>query len=65
MTYLDDASVRERMYRAYNRRAAARGASTTARSSSRILELRKKKAQLLGFRGFCRSGAGGSHGHAG
>jgi oligopeptidase A len=51
LTYLDDASVRERVWRAMNRRGADtpwdnRGAIV------RILELRREKATLLGWRHF-------------
>jgi oligopeptidase A len=48
MTYLDDRSVRERFWRAYNRRAAEANAPLIAR----ILELRREKARLLGYRNF-------------
>ncbi|GIU80441.1 MAG: oligopeptidase A [Bryobacteraceae bacterium] len=48
MTYLDDRSVRERFWRAYNRRAAEANAPLIAR----ILELRREKAGLLGYRNF-------------
>lgn len=48
MTYLDDRSVRERFWRAYNRRAAAENAPLIAR----ILELRREKARLLGYENF-------------
>jgi len=58
MTYLDDARIREQMWRAYNTRATA--ASHTAGGPDRnnqplivrILELRNEKAKLLGFRNF-------------
>jgi oligopeptidase A len=51
MTYLDDRSVREQVWRAYNSRATAdpfdnRGLMAT------ILELRREKARLLGFKDF-------------
>lgn len=48
MTYLDDAGVRETMWRAYNRRAA----EVNAPLIRRILELRREKAHLLGYRDF-------------
>jgi oligopeptidase A len=48
MTYLDDASIRETFYRAYNARAAQENSMLIPR----ILELRAKKAQLLGFADF-------------
>lgn len=51
MTYADDRTLREQLYRAYNTRA------TTAPYNNRpliadILRLRKEKATLLGFRNF-------------
>ena len=48
MTYLDDAKVREHFYRSYNRRAAGENAERVAK----ILELRREKARLLGFKDF-------------
>jgi oligopeptidase A len=51
MTYLDDADIREKMYRAYNRRAAE-GQFNNAGLILEILRLRKAKAQLLGFADF-------------
>jgi oligopeptidase A len=48
MTYLDDRPVRERFWRAYNRRAAQENAPLIAR----ILELRREKARLLGYENF-------------
>ena len=48
MTYLDHRGVRERFWRAYNRRAAAENAPLIAR----ILELRREKARLLGYANF-------------
>jgi len=51
MTYLDDASVREQVYRAYNRRGAG-GAHDNTGILERILELRNEKANLLGYRDF-------------
>jgi oligopeptidase A len=51
MTYLDDASVREKAWHAYNTRAAS-GEHDNRPLLVRILELRNKKARLLGFRNF-------------
>jgi oligopeptidase A len=51
MTYLDDRSIRETMYRAYNTRAAA-GEFDNRENIRKILELRKEKACLLGYRDF-------------
>jgi oligopeptidase A len=48
MTYLDDAGVRESFYRAYNARAAAPNAELIPS----ILDLRQKKAALLGYADF-------------
>ncbi len=48
VTYLDDASIRERVYRAYNARATA-GEIDNRPLVSRVLELRREKAALLGF----------------
>jgi oligopeptidase A len=48
MTYLDDRAVRERFWRAYNRRAAEENGPLAAR----ILELRREKARLLGYANF-------------
>jgi oligopeptidase A len=48
MTYLDDAGVREKMYRAYNTRATEPDRDN-APLVLRILELRREKARLLGF----------------
>ncbi|HOL72798.1 MAG TPA: M3 family metallopeptidase [Bryobacteraceae bacterium] len=51
MTYLDDAGIRERMYRAFVTRAS--GGDFDNRSLIvRILELRREKAQLLGYKNF-------------
>ncbi|HEY7333899.1 MAG TPA: M3 family metallopeptidase [Bryobacteraceae bacterium] len=56
MTYMDDASIREALYRAYSTRATASGPGGAAHDNrkliSRILELRKEKARVLGFRDF-------------
>jgi oligopeptidase A len=51
MTYLDDARVREQMWRAYSVRAAS-GAHDNRPLVVKILELRNEKARLLGFRDF-------------
>ncbi len=51
MTYLDDAAIRERVYRAYSTRAAA-GAHDNRHVLTRILELRRERAKLLGFASF-------------
>ncbi len=51
MTYLDDAAVREKFHQAYNTRAAA-GEFDNTGNLTRILELRRAKAELLGYRDF-------------
>ncbi len=51
MTYLDDPAIRERMWRAYAVRAAA-APYDNAPLIVKILELRREKARLLGFRDF-------------
>jgi oligopeptidase A len=51
MTYLDDARIREQAWRAYNSRAAAAPFDNRG-LIVQILQLRKQKAQLLGFRDF-------------
>ena len=51
MTYLDDASLREQVWRAYNTRAAAEPHDNRALLAE-ILRLRQEKARLLGFRDF-------------
>ncbi|MCW5980530.1 MAG: M3 family metallopeptidase [Bryobacteraceae bacterium] len=51
MTYLDDPAIREDVYRAYNTRAAS-GEFDNAPLMVRILELRRAKANLLGFRDY-------------
>ena len=61
MTYLDDASIRREMYDAYSVRATE-GAHDNRPLVARILELRREKANLLGFREFRRPGAGRPHG---
>lgn len=51
LTYLDDRSVRETLYRAYATRAST-GPFDNAALTARILELRQEKAELLGFANF-------------
>jgi oligopeptidase A len=51
MTYLDDAAVREQVWHAFNTRAAS-GERDNRPLIEKILELRKEKARLLGFRDF-------------
>lgn len=51
MTYLDDAPIREQVYRAYGTRSTA-GAHDNRAIVGRILELRREKATLLGFASF-------------
>lgn len=51
MTYLDDEAVRERFYRAYHARAS-RAPFDNKANLLRILDLRRKKAQLLGYTDF-------------
>ncbi len=51
MTYLDDAGIRERMYRAYNTRAAG-GSRDNVSIMKRILELRRERARLLGYQNY-------------
>jgi oligopeptidase A len=51
MTYLDDPGTRERMYRAYMTRATC-GDQNNSPLIERILELRRDKAALLGYRNF-------------
>jgi oligopeptidase A len=51
MTYLDDRGTREHMWRAYNRRATS-GEHDNREFIGRILELRRAKAKLLGYRDF-------------
>ena len=48
ITYLDDKALREMFYRAYNRRAA----EANPELLEKILQLRREKARLLGFRDF-------------
>ena len=51
MTYLDDAGIREKVFRAYNSRAAG-GASDNLPAMKKILELRREQAKLLGFQNY-------------
>ena len=51
MTHLDDAAIRQQVYRAYHSRAAAAPWDNRA-LAARILELRREKAKLLGYRDF-------------
>ena len=51
MTYLDDAAIREQVYRAYSTRATS-GAHDNRQILGRILQLRREKAKLLGFASF-------------
>jgi oligopeptidase A len=51
MTYADDRRLREHFYRAYNTRCSS-GALDNRECLHRILELRAKKASLLGFKDF-------------
>jgi oligopeptidase A len=51
LTYLDDASVRERLWRAFATRATT-GEHDNRSLVARILELRREKATLLGFASF-------------
>ncbi|HEX6242231.1 MAG TPA: M3 family metallopeptidase [Polyangiales bacterium] len=51
LSYADDASLREQLYRAYNTRATSEPYDNRPRIR-RILALRREKAQLLGFQNF-------------
>ena len=51
MTYLDDAPIREKVWRAYNTRAASEAYDNRGLLAE-ILRLRREKANLLGFRDF-------------
>ncbi len=51
MTYLDDAHVREKVWRAYNERATAEGVDNRP-LVTKILALRQEKAELLGYANF-------------
>ncbi|MGB3050131.1 MAG: M3 family metallopeptidase [Polyangiales bacterium] len=51
LTYLDDASIREHVWRAYNTRAVC-GERDNRKVIARVLELRRAKAKLLGYADF-------------
>jgi oligopeptidase A len=51
LSYADDAALREQLYRAFNTRATVAPYDNRA-LVARILELRREKARLLGFRNF-------------
>jgi len=51
MTYLDDSTIRQQVWQAYNTRATAEPRDNRP-LLARILELRQEKAQLLGFHDF-------------
>lgn len=51
LTYADDASLREQLYRAYNTRATGEPRDNRALISE-ILQLRREKAALLGYENF-------------
>ncbi|MGF1465079.1 MAG: M3 family metallopeptidase [Sandaracinaceae bacterium] len=51
LSYLEDEGVRELVWRAYNTRASS-GERDNAPLSARIVELRREKASLLGYRTF-------------
>jgi oligopeptidase A len=51
LTYLDDRTIREHFYTAYNARATA-GATDNVPIIRKILELRREKAALLGYDNF-------------
>jgi len=51
MTYLDNREIREQVYRAYATRASA-GEFDNRALTAQILELRREKAALLGYRDF-------------
>ena len=51
LTYLDDPSIREHVWRAYNTRAVS-GDRDNRRIIGRVLELRRAKAELLGYGDF-------------
>jgi oligopeptidase A len=51
LTHLDDAAIRERIYRAFNTRATE-GAHDNRPIIRRVLELRREKAKLLGYASF-------------
>ncbi len=51
LTYLDDASIREHVWRAYNTRAVSEERDNR-KVIARVLELRRAKAELLGYADF-------------
>ena len=51
LTYLEDAGVREKAYRAYSTRASS-GSHDNREIVARILDLRRAKAALLGYKDF-------------
>ncbi|HVO98406.1 MAG TPA: M3 family metallopeptidase [Bryobacteraceae bacterium] len=51
MTYLDDAAIREQVWRAYNLRGSA-DPHNNRPLIAKILELRREKARMLGFKDF-------------
>ena len=51
LTYLDEASIREQVWRAYNSRAVS-GERDNRQVIARVLELRRAKAELLGYADF-------------
>ena len=51
LTYLDDAGIREQVWRAYNTRAVS-GERDNREVIARVLELRRAKAELLGYADF-------------
>jgi oligopeptidase A len=51
LTYADDGALREQLYRGHNTRATS-GAHDNRMLVARILELRREKARVLGFRDF-------------
>jgi oligopeptidase A len=69
LTYLDDAAIREQVWRAYNTRAVS-GERDNRPVVARILELRRAKAELLGYRDFAdlvtedRMAKNGANAHA-
>jgi len=51
LTYLDDRGIREQVWRAYNTRAVS-GERDNRPIIARVIELRRAKAELLGYRDF-------------
>lgn len=51
MKYLDDRTIRERVYRAYHKRAAG-GKFDNREVINKVLSLRREKAALLGYKNF-------------